>query len=51
VLLGAPQTLEPMFAQWFKAAAEDAGRLRVVIDQVASLTDTAALNLYGRLNA
>jgi dGTPase len=51
VLLGAPQTLEPMFAQWFEAAAEDAGRLRVVIDQVASLTDTAALNLYGRLNA
>ena len=49
VLLGAPTTLEPMFAAWFAEADSDAGRLRVVVDQVASLTDTAALNLYGRL--
>jgi dGTPase len=31
-----------MFAPMWKVAADDAARLRVVIDQVASLTDPAA---------
>ena len=51
LMLGAPSTLEPMFAEWFGQAPDDAGRLRVVIDQVASLTDTAALAMFGRLRS
>ena len=38
----APDPLEPQFAEAWRAAADDAGRLRVVVDQVASLTDTSA---------
>ena len=41
--------LEPMFASDWRAAADDAARLRVVIDQVASLTDASALSWYERL--
>jgi dGTPase len=49
LLRGAPATLEPIFAEWFDQAPDDAARLRAVVDQVASLTDTAALALFGRL--
>jgi dGTPase len=38
----APDSLEPVFRTAFKAAPDNAARLRVVIDQVASLTDTSA---------
>jgi dGTPase len=31
------------------AAAGDAERLRVVVDQIASLTDTSAIARHGRL--
>ncbi|MDQ0259762.1 deoxyguanosinetriphosphate triphosphohydrolase [Sinomonas atrocyanea] len=41
--------LEPMFAADWRAAKDDAGRLRVVVDQVASLTDGSALAWYERL--
>jgi dGTPase len=41
--------LEPMFAADWLDAADDAARLRVVIDQVASLTDGSALAMYERL--
>lgn len=41
--------LEPMFAADWRAAADDAARLRVVVDQVASLTDASALAWYERL--
>ncbi|SKB09356.1 deoxyguanosinetriphosphate triphosphohydrolase [Aeromicrobium choanae] len=34
--------LEPEFAADFRAAADDAQRLRVIVDQVASLTDASA---------
>ncbi|MGH3456163.1 MAG: deoxyguanosinetriphosphate triphosphohydrolase, partial [Nocardioidaceae bacterium] len=37
-----PKRLEPLFRACFDAAADDAGRLRVVVDQVASLTDGSA---------
>ncbi len=41
--------LEPMFAADWRDAPDDAARLRVVIDQVASLTDASALAMYERL--
>jgi len=46
---GAPQVLEPPFRDDWQAAADDAGRLRVVVDQVASLTDTSAVALHAVL--
>ncbi len=51
LMLGAPDTLEPIFAEWYGQAGDDAGRLRAVIDQVASLTDTASLAAFGRLRS
>jgi dGTPase len=47
----APDRLEPLFAEAWKAAADDAGRLRAVIDQVASLTDPAATRWHRTLVA
>ena len=47
----APERLDPMFAELWKAADSDAARLRVVIDQVASLTDPAAVALHRTLMA
>lgn len=41
--------LEPMFAADWRDAPDDGARLRVVIDQVASLTDASALAMYERL--
>jgi dGTPase len=35
--------LDPVFAEDWHAATDDAGRRRVVIDQVASLTDASAV--------
>jgi dGTPase len=43
--------LEPIFRADFDAASDDAGRLRVVIDQVASLTDPSAVDAHRRLVA
>jgi dGTPase len=47
----APDELDPVFAPMWKAATDDAARLRVVIDQVASLTDPAAVAWHRRLTA
>lgn len=49
VLSGVPGTLEPAFAGDFAAAARDAARLRVVTDQLASLTDDSAIAWHRRL--
>ena len=46
---GAPDALDPMFRSAYIAADGDAGRLRVVVDQVASLTDTSARAWHARL--
>jgi dGTPase len=46
----APDGLDPIFAPLWKAAPDDASRLRVVIDQVASLTDPAAVAWHQRLS-
>jgi len=47
----APDRLDPVFAPLWKAAADDAARLRVVIDQVASLTDHVAVAWHRTLLA
>jgi dGTPase len=41
--------LDPVFAPLYRRAEDDADRLRVVIDQVASLTDPAAVAWHARL--
>jgi dGTPase len=45
----APDALDPVFAPIWRAAPDDAARLRVVVDQVASLTDPAAVAWHARL--
>ncbi|SHN25322.1 dGTPase [Cryptosporangium aurantiacum] len=45
----APDDLDPIFAPLWKSAPDDAARLRVVVDQVASLTDPAAVAWHDRL--
>jgi dGTPase len=45
----APAELDPQFHAAFAAAEDDAAALRVVVDQVASLTDTSATALHSRL--
>jgi dGTPase len=49
VLAGAPGVLEPVFRPAFAAAGSDQQRLRVVVDQIASLTDTSAIAWHHRL--
>jgi dGTPase len=46
---GAPATLEPALLPAYEAAATPAARWRVVIDQIASLTDTSAAVWHDRL--
>lgn len=41
--------LDPGFAEDWRSASDDAGRKRVVVDQVASLTDQSAISWYERL--
>jgi dGTPase len=46
---GGPHVLEPPFRADWLAAADDAGRRRVVIDQIATLSDAAAVTWHERL--
>ncbi len=46
---GAPRTLDPLLRPAWDAAASDAARRRVVVDQIASLTDTSAIAWHRRL--
>jgi len=43
------EALDRQYAEDWAAAADDTARLRVVIDQVASLTDARAVGWHGRL--
>ena len=47
--LRGPAVLMPPLRADFEAADSDAARLRVLVDQVASLTDASALTWYARL--
>jgi dGTPase len=49
IAAGAPGTLDALLRPEFEAAADDRARLRVVIDQIASLTDTSALAWHSRM--
>jgi dGTPase len=44
-----PDAMERPFADDWAAAADDAARLRVVVDQVASLTDQSAVAWHAAL--
>jgi dGTPase len=46
-----PSALDRPFADDWHAAADDASRMRVVVDQVASLTDASAVSWHRRLLA
>jgi dGTPase len=50
-LVGRPEALEPPFRADHAAAGSDGERLRIVVDQVASLTDDSAYALARRLEA
>jgi dGTPase len=49
IVRGAPATLDPVFQPAWDGAAGDQERRRVVIDQLASLTDISALAWHDRL--
>ena len=49
VQIGTPRTLDPVFRPAWDAAPSDDARRRVVIDQIASLTDTSAIAWHRRL--
>jgi dGTPase len=51
IAAAAPGSLDPAFRPAYESAADDAGRLRVIVDQVASLTDTSALAWHQRLRS
>ena len=47
----APVSLDSFFLQDWSAATSDSEKLRVVVDQVASLTDPGAIALHARVSA
>ncbi|WP_125131987.1 deoxyguanosinetriphosphate triphosphohydrolase [Microbacterium sp. 10M-3C3] len=49
VLWESPESLDPLHAADFAGAADDTARKRVIVDQVASLTDQLALAWHSRL--
>jgi dGTPase len=46
----APAELDPIFEDDWKLATTDSEKLRVVIDQIASLTDPGAYALHAHLS-
>lgn len=50
LFVAAPQELDPIFEEDWKIATTDSERLRVVVDQIASLTDPGAYALHAHLS-
>ena len=48
LIASAPESLEPHFRPTWEHAADDGARLRVVVDQVASLTDISLVAWHKR---
>jgi dGTPase len=48
-LCARPEAMEPSYLELWEQAGDDQARLRVVVDQVACLTDAAAWALHARL--
>jgi dGTPase len=46
---GAPESLDPLLRPAWRSAADDGARLRVVVDQVARLTDASAVRRHAQL--
>ena len=46
----APAELDPIFEDDWKRATNDSDKLRIVIDQIASLTDPGAYALHAHLS-
>ncbi|WP_216452334.1 deoxyguanosinetriphosphate triphosphohydrolase [Arcanobacterium phocae] len=42
------ERMEPMFVEWWRQAADENARLRVIVDQIASLTDQSARQWHSR---
>lgn len=40
LVLGAPGSLDPMYRQWFIEADSESGQIRVIVDQIASMTES-----------
>ncbi len=49
LVAAAPESLEPFYREQWAASTDDRGRLRAVVDQVAALTDAAALQRHSQL--
>ncbi len=47
----APDGLEPQFRAQFDEAPDDRARKRVIVDQIASLTDASARSLHAHLTS
>ncbi|MFI9200496.1 deoxyguanosinetriphosphate triphosphohydrolase [Streptomyces sp. NPDC053048] len=45
----APDGLDPQFRTLFTEAADDTGRMRAIVDQIAAMTDISARSLHARL--
>ena len=40
LVLGAPGSLDPMYRQWFIEADSESEQIRVIVDQIASMTES-----------
>jgi dGTPase len=49
VLAGAPETLDRSLVASWHSTGDDGDRLRVVVDQIAQLTDSSAATWHERL--
>ncbi len=49
LVVRAPEALDPLLRPAWSAASDDAARLRVVVDQVARLTDASAVRRHAQL--